>query len=271
MILAGSKLFLYTLHAIRYSLIVSLFLVGCARAPQPPVTPPVSAVYVPPPTSIGFYHTVQRGQTVYRISKTYGVDVKELMRLNHIYDPSQLEVGQKLWIPKPLPTVVSFEAAPGQGMPLEKVRERIGPKKYVYPWQTITLHHSATLQGSARLFDRDHHRRHMGGLFYHFVIGNGTHTGDGEIEVGPRWKKQVKANRPYDIQICLVGDFTRQDVSPAQFESLTHLILALQEQYGISLNHIRRHEDIPGKHTQCPGKNFPFPRLLSKLAENKRF
>lgn len=253
-------------------LVFSLFLIGCARAPQPSAMPPASAIYVPPPTAIGFYHTVQRGQTVYRISKTYGVDVKDLMRLNHIYNPSQLEVGQKLWIPKMLPTAASFAPlVPGQGMSVEKVKERIGPKKYVYRWETITVHHSATLQGSARLFDRDHHRRKMGGLFYHFVIGNGTNTSDGEIEVGSRWKKQVKANRPYDIQICLVGDFTRQQVSEAQFESLSNLISALQEQYGISLNGVRKHEDIQGKHTECPGKNFPFPRLLSKLAENKRF
>ena len=107
----------------------------------------------------------------------------------------------------------------------------------------------------------------MGGLFYHFVIGNGSGSGDGEIEVGWRWKKQVKANRAHDIQICLVGDFSRGRVSEAQFDSLLALIAVLRAEYGISLHALRKHEDIKGRHTECPGKYFPFYRLLSRLAE----
>ena len=105
----------------------------------------------------------------------------------------------------------------------------------------------------------------MGGLFYHFVIGNGTGSGDGEIEVGWRWRKQVKANRPYDIQICLVGDFTRESVSEAQMASLSALVKVLRRQYNIPCRNIRRHKDIAGRVTQCPGYNFPFERFLTTI------
>ena len=47
-------------------------------------------------------------------------------------------------------------------------------------------------------------------VFYHFVIGNGTDSQDGEIEVGWRWRRQIEVERSGDIQICLVGDFNRQ-------------------------------------------------------------
>jgi len=47
----------------------------------------------------GVYHTVRPGQTLYRIAKTYDVDVATLMRANHIGDASQLGVGRQLWIP----------------------------------------------------------------------------------------------------------------------------------------------------------------------------
>ncbi|MDO3380004.1 peptidoglycan DD-metalloendopeptidase family protein [Geoalkalibacter halelectricus] len=47
----------------------------------------------------GIYHTVEPGQTLYRISRTYGVDEKNLARLNGIGDPTQLRVGQRIFIP----------------------------------------------------------------------------------------------------------------------------------------------------------------------------
>lgn len=47
----------------------------------------------------GIYHTVQPGQTLYRIAKTYEVDEGRLARINDIKDPTQLKANQKLFIP----------------------------------------------------------------------------------------------------------------------------------------------------------------------------
>lgn len=47
----------------------------------------------------GVYHTVQRGQTLYRIGHVYQVDMNQLARINRLTDRSQLEVGQRLFIP----------------------------------------------------------------------------------------------------------------------------------------------------------------------------
>ena len=229
----------------------------------PPVTRPGSAQAM-------ITHTVAHGETLYRISKMYGVRLDDLMRVNQIQDVSRLETGQVLCIPGKFqaPEIVK---ARGPFTPVSEVeiKRLVGLKNSFSIWKIITVHHSGTLQGNARLFDRDHRRRHMGGLFYHFVIGNGSYSGDGQVEVGWRWKQQVKANRPYDIQICVVGDFSREEVSEAQLDSLVKLISLLREEYGISLENIRKHEDIRGKHTECPGKNFPFARLISRLANNQ--
>ena len=48
-------------------------------------------------------------------------------------------------------------------------------------WRYIVVHHSETREGNARAFDYYHrHVRGMeNGLAYHFVIGNGTSSGDG--------------------------------------------------------------------------------------------
>ena len=47
----------------------------------------------------GVYHTVQRGQTLYRIGRVYQVDVNQLARINRLSNRSQLKVGQRLFIP----------------------------------------------------------------------------------------------------------------------------------------------------------------------------
>jgi hypothetical protein len=83
-------------------------------------------------------------------------------------------------------------------------------------WRWIVVHHSATVSGGAARFDKLHREKGWDELGYHFVIGNGTDTRDGQIEVGSRWVKQKRGahtktadNRfnDYGIGICLVGNF----------------------------------------------------------------
>lgn len=50
--------------------------------------------------SRGFYHRVQAGENLYRIGQRYGVDARELARINRIRDVTQIRVGQRIWIPR---------------------------------------------------------------------------------------------------------------------------------------------------------------------------
>jgi len=241
-----------SLRLIPVFLFLAFFISGCVSVPRQPVVQPY-----------GLYHIVEKDQTLYRIAKTYNIDINRLMQVNKIIDPAQIDIGQKIFIPgarRPLP----IEAY--KPITRESVRKLIGPKYRSSHWRYITLHHSATLRGNAECFDRSHRDRRMGGLFYHFVIGNGTLSGDGEIEVGWRWRKQKEVNRPADIQICLVGNFNKETVSSAQFNALAELVALLCEQYNVPLRNIRQHKDIGGKITECPGANFPLDRLVAELS-----
>ena len=73
-------------------LCVFLLAGGCARHVRPERPPP-------PPGRKGVYHVVERHQTLYRICKTYGVDLKQVASLNGIPDPSKIETGQRIFIP----------------------------------------------------------------------------------------------------------------------------------------------------------------------------
>jgi len=47
----------------------------------------------------GVHHTVEEGQTIYRIAVTYKVDPDDLIKVNNIADPKDIPVGTKIFIP----------------------------------------------------------------------------------------------------------------------------------------------------------------------------
>jgi hypothetical protein len=139
-------------------------------------------------------------------------------------------------------------------------------------WQFIVVHNSGTRQGNARVFDYYHRhvRRMQNGLAYHFVIGNGSSTGNGQIEVGDRWRRQINGGHVHSdylnnisLGICLVGDFNRDQPTRAQLESCEELIRYLRERCGkIDRGDIpvRPHREMnpPRWPTDCPGDVFPY-------------
>ena len=129
-------------------------------------------------------------------------------------------------------------------------------------WRYIVIHHSATPSGGARAFDKMHRAKGWDELGYHFVVGNGTDTADGQIEVGPRWPKQkwgAHAKTPdnrfnnYGIGICLVGNFDTERPTKAQMQNLSKLVAFLMKTYHIPADHVIGHGDT--KATDCPGRN----------------
>jgi murein DD-endopeptidase MepM/ murein hydrolase activator NlpD len=77
---------------------------GCATVRKPPAPSGASAAAREP----GAYHTVVRGETLWRISKMYGSEVDRIASANNIQDSSQLEVGQRLFIPGGGKPTISF-------------------------------------------------------------------------------------------------------------------------------------------------------------------
>ena len=144
-------------------------------------------------------------------------------------------------------------------------------------WKAIIIHHSGTKDGDAAIFDKWHREgNHWEGVGYDFVIGNGTDSGDGQVEVTFRWTNQQPgahcggtagnwANID-GIGICLVGNFDNTQPSHMQMQSLIRLVRFLQNRYGIPKSRIYGHKTTPGAHeTECPGRNFPMAKLKSAL------
>jgi hypothetical protein len=139
-------------------------------------------------------------------------------------------------------------------------------------WQYIVVHNSGTRQGNAAAFDyyHRHFRRMQNGLAYHFVVGNGTSTGNGQVEIGDRWRRQINGGHVHSdylnniaLGICLVGDFNRDQPTRAQLDCCEELIRYLRQRCGKVGDHwpiVKPHRDInpPRWPTDCPGDVFPY-------------
>jgi murein DD-endopeptidase MepM/ murein hydrolase activator NlpD len=107
----------------------------------------------PPSEKKGVYHVVERHQTLYRICKTYGVDIKEVASLNGITDQSKIQTGQRIFIPgakKVLKVEIVIDDVVAE--PDEKVR--IAYKKLDFIWP---------VEGKiVNLFEESEDKRHQG-------------------------------------------------------------------------------------------------------------
>jgi N-acetyl-anhydromuramyl-L-alanine amidase AmpD len=152
--------------------------------------------------------------------------------------------------------------------------ELMYPNKADRPWRYIVLHHSASANGNYDQIDGEH-RKILGidGCGYHFVIGNGTGSRDGQIEVSQRWNNQKQGAHTrnarthdadeYGIGICLVGDFDQHPPSARQIAATQALIAYLSKRYNIAPNGVRTHAHLAATKTVCPGKYFPSEAMLS--------
>lgn len=64
--------------------------IGCASTSDPDG---------PRDAGSGVTHVLRRGENLYRLSRFYGVPVSAIVRANRIADVTQLQVGERLWIP----------------------------------------------------------------------------------------------------------------------------------------------------------------------------
>lgn len=135
-------------------------------------------------------------------------------------------------------------------------------------WRYIIVHNSGTRNGNARIFGNYHKnvRKMPNGLAYHFVIGNGNSSGNGEIEIGSRWTRQINGGHVASdylneiaIGICLVGDLNRDKPTAAQIAALEELVDYLRARVGKVKGRpvaVRGHKQINPKPTDCPGDRF---------------
>ena len=74
---------------------LAVILTGCATTSQQVV----ATTPLPSPHAPGTYHTVLKGETLWRIAKSYNADINDVIEANRMSDPSKIDAGQKIFIP----------------------------------------------------------------------------------------------------------------------------------------------------------------------------
>lgn len=172
----------------------------------------------------------------------------------------------------PTPTAPTPSATPLDG-PMRQIASQVQVAR-PFPWRYIVVHHSASATGDADRFAEEHKKRGWDGLGYHFVIGNGSQSSDGEIEVGYRWSQQSQGahagsfqyNR-YGIGVCLVGNFDQARPTQRQLGTLERLLGILMARFQIPAANIIGHSDV--RQTKCPGRNLSLPAVITAAGKRE--
>ena len=127
----------------------------------------------------------------------------------------------------------------------------------------VTIHHAGVFVRSDRdplKFVKDmqgwgQREKNWPDLAYHFLIAP-----DGRILEGRSLEYEGETNTKYplkdQVQVELMGDFTKQRVTPQQLESLVKLTAWICDEYKIDPILIGGHNDRAPRQTSCPGKDL---------------
>ena len=253
------------------------------QMPSASISPPAptAAPSAPPSSSTKpEWVRIKKGDSLAKIARDRGVSIEDLRSWNRLRGDT-LHPGNLLRIRAPSSTpekaspkkieLPSPAKPPASDLifipPVKSLIDSAKPK--LRDWEYIVVHHSGTSGGNARIFDAYHKQRGMeNGMAYHFVIGNGSDSGDGQIEVGQRWLRQIQGGHlaseslnEIAIGICLVGDFSSHRPDPRQTAALIELVEYLRKLQPDSRLKFRLHREINTKPTECPGKLFPAPAI----------
>ena len=207
-------------------------------------------------------HKVVRGDTLSELAQIYHTSVQSIKNVNNLRSDT-IVIGKRLLIPLASKYLYINDIA------TKSAKLSIPSSR----WRYIVVHHSGIKYGNAKSYDSYHRDRGMkNGLAYHFIIGNGLNSGNGTIEIGNRWLKQldgghVKNNfvNQTGIGICLVGNFQKEHPSQRQLGALYELIDYLRNERLKGKIKVAVHKEIDGsRHTVCPGRNFPISALHKK-------
>ena len=210
----------------------------------------------------GNRYLVQSGDTLGAIALSHGISVGDLKRANNV-SSDVIRIGQTLRIPA-ISSTKDFLSHVRVATAKITVRRN--------HWQRIVVHHSAIKYGNAKKYDAAHRQRGMqNGLAYHFLIGNGIDSGDGEIEIGPRWTNQLLGGhlKSYELNltaigICFVGNFEQTQPSKKQLAAFTQLMDWLQGDVLQKNTQFAGHKELKGEQTICPGKHFPLAAMHAR-------
>lgn len=141
-------------------------------------------------------------------------------------------------------------------------------------WDSIVITHSASPFGSPESLEARQRELSQQGLGFHFIVGNGSGMGNGDIHVGYRWLDQQPGLQVFSqtngpdagraISICLVGDGNRRPFTNLQVQRLAQLVATIARQLDIPADRVYLQSQL--SQAASPGRYFPEAQFRELLA-----
>ncbi len=109
---------------------------------------------------------------------------------------------------------------------------------------------------------------------YHFLVGPTGNIFKGQDVELPAWHATNYRVNLHSIGVCFLGNFQTGKMGKQQFDAGVILLRKLSHIYSVPIKNVLRHKDVVSdithraNSTLCPGKNFPFISMLSKISES---
>jgi len=125
----------------------------------------------------------------------------------------------------------------------------------------LIIHHTATPRDltTFEAVKRYHvEKKGMYDIGYHFFIDSKGNLQKGRDEnlVGAHCKTPPPSMNLMSLGICLAGDFTREQPTRDQLNSLSELLSRLMVKYQLTRDKVLGHCEVKGTATLCPGQNL---------------
>jgi len=127
-----------------------------------------------------------------------------------------------------------------------------------YAPKGIVWHHAAATSCTADQIHQWHLGNGWSGIGYHFFVSKEgkVYRGRPESKLGGH-----TLNASNWLGVCAEGNYASESMPAAQLKALQGLHRYLHRKYdGIT---DKRHKDMPGNSTACPGAKYPFAKVIS--------
>ena len=144
------------------SVFLSLLMGGCALEPTKSKVPAQlereiktiedaksTTAYQPPVSGEKTTYIVKKGDTLWPISKRFGVSVETILRANHITNTKDLKVGQKLIITNSGKSYIS-SASHSSNTPVSNITGGVSPKGFIWPVKGQVVSQFGEIRNSAK-------------------------------------------------------------------------------------------------------------------------
>lgn len=129
----------------------------------------------------------------------------------------------------------------------------------------IILHHTAAEEKDTAQIRRYHQSKGWRDIGYDYVIERDGKTVEGRPLSIVGAHAGVSFYNQHGIGVAVIGNLSKRDMYPSQFNALVELLVLLVVKWNITPDRILLHREI--KITECPGSRFPRDALIGALTE----